>query len=159
MIFELAQDFHEVVASMPVEHPKHRMLELLGEAIRRDIHFIARHSTTLFQCMWHSCWWYDCPEGVNHYITATRNVTDPNVRGGQRRNMKLCRLLEQWRSKRNTRAATPAWVRSARAPATHLGRGQLASLAGHRGHVTDITFSPDGREVASCGHDGCIRTA
>ena len=43
MIFELAQDFHDAVAVMPLAHPKHRMLELLEEAIRRDIHFIHRH--------------------------------------------------------------------------------------------------------------------
>ena len=49
MIFELAQDFHDAVAAMPRGHPKHRMFELLEEAIRRDIHFIARHPTTLFQ--------------------------------------------------------------------------------------------------------------
>src|SRR4030042_1722211 len=43
MIFELAQDFHNTVAAMPKEHPRHRILELLEEAIRRDIHFIARY--------------------------------------------------------------------------------------------------------------------
>ena len=64
MIFELVQDFHDTVAAMPREHPKHRMLELLEEAIRRDIHFVAHHPTTLFQCMWNTCWWYDCPEWV-----------------------------------------------------------------------------------------------
>lgn len=62
MIFDLGKDFSNVLAVMPREHPKHRMLELLEEAIRRDIHFIARHPTTLFQCMWNTCWWYDCPE-------------------------------------------------------------------------------------------------
>ena len=48
MIFELAQDFHDVLAAMPREHPKYRMLELLEEAIRRDIHFIAFRLTMLF---------------------------------------------------------------------------------------------------------------
>ena len=59
MIFELAQDFRNVLAAMPREHPKHRMLELLEEAIRCDIHFIARHANdypqALFQCLWNSC--------------------------------------------------------------------------------------------------------
>jgi len=57
MIFELAQDFHTAIAAMPRDHPKHRMLELLEEAVRRDIHFIDRHPTALFQCMWNSCIW------------------------------------------------------------------------------------------------------
>ena len=62
MIFELAGDFGEALAAMPAEHPKRRMLGLLEEAVRRDSHFIARHPTTLFQCLWNICWWYDCPE-------------------------------------------------------------------------------------------------
>ena len=49
MIFELVKDYAAVLDAMPAEHPKHRMLELLQEAIRRDVHFIARHPTTLFQ--------------------------------------------------------------------------------------------------------------
>src|SRR5688572_15356435 len=71
MIFELAQDFHDVAAAMPRDHPKHRILGLLEEALRRDIHFIARHAEdyphALFQCMWNTCWWYDCPEVAQHY--------------------------------------------------------------------------------------------
>ncbi len=59
MIFELAKDFADAIAAMPREHPMRRTLELFGEAIRRDIHFIDRHRTTLFQCMWNLCWWYD----------------------------------------------------------------------------------------------------
>ena len=43
MIIEMAQDYHDALAVMPSEHPKHRMLELLEEAIRRDVHFIDRH--------------------------------------------------------------------------------------------------------------------
>lgn len=46
-------------AAMPREHPKRRTLEPIEEAIRRDIQFIDRHPTTLFQCMWGLCWWYD----------------------------------------------------------------------------------------------------
>ncbi|MCK4602652.1 MAG: hypothetical protein KAU28_09310, partial [Phycisphaerae bacterium] len=61
MIFDLAKDFSVAVAAMPEEHPRHRMLELLEEAIRRDIHFIARYPTTLFQCIWNACQSYECP--------------------------------------------------------------------------------------------------
>lgn len=61
VIFELAQDFYDAVAAMPKEQPKQRMLELLEEAIRRDIHFIVRHPTTPFQCMWNNRWRYAGP--------------------------------------------------------------------------------------------------
>ncbi len=67
MIFDLAEDFAAALDALPEAHPKHRMLRLFDEAIRRDIHFIDRHPTTLFQCMWNTCWWYDCPEAPEHY--------------------------------------------------------------------------------------------
>jgi hypothetical protein len=62
MIFELVKDFSDVLAAMPAEHPRRGMVRLLEEATRRDVQFIDRHPTTLFQCMWNTCWWYDCPE-------------------------------------------------------------------------------------------------
>jgi hypothetical protein len=67
MIFSLAQDFAVVLEAMPSEHPRRRILALLDEAIRRDVHFVARHPTALFQSLWNSCWWYDCPEAAKHY--------------------------------------------------------------------------------------------
>ena len=67
MIFDLAMDFSHALAAMPQDHPRRCILALLEEALRRDIHFIARHPTTLFQCMWNTCWWYDCPEAAKHY--------------------------------------------------------------------------------------------
>ncbi len=67
MIFDLVKDFADVLDAMPAEHPRHRILKLLDEAIRRDVHFIDRHPTTFFQCMWNTCWWYDCPEAAGHY--------------------------------------------------------------------------------------------
>jgi hypothetical protein len=60
MIFDLAKDFHDALAAMSGDHLKRRIFELLEEAIRHDIHFIARHPTTLFQCLWNTWWWYDC---------------------------------------------------------------------------------------------------
>lgn len=66
MIFELAKDVSAAISAMPLNHPTHRNLALIEEALRRDIHFIERHPTTLFQCMWNTCWWYDCPEAAKH---------------------------------------------------------------------------------------------
>lgn len=66
MIFPLIQDFADAVAAMPEAHPRRRILALLDEAIRRDVPFVERHPTTLFQCLWNSCWWYDSPERFMH---------------------------------------------------------------------------------------------
>ncbi|MCX5768656.1 MAG: hypothetical protein NTZ09_00060 [Candidatus Hydrogenedentes bacterium] len=46
MIFQLAQDFHAAVDAMPRKHPKHRMLELIEEAILLFAVLQIRHSTT-----------------------------------------------------------------------------------------------------------------
>ena len=43
MIFSLIQDFADALAAMPRAHPRHRILKLLDEAIRRDVHFIDPH--------------------------------------------------------------------------------------------------------------------
>ena len=64
MIFDLVKDYADALAAMPTDHPRHRILKLLEEAIRRDVHFIDRHPTTMFQCMWNTCWWYDCEEAA-----------------------------------------------------------------------------------------------
>src|ERR1700682_2824930 len=95
MIFELEQDSADVLEAMPSEHPRQRILKLLDEAIRRDVHFIDRHPTTLFQCLWNTCWWYDCPEAAGHYDLSKRtgNVPLPWEAVGR----PLSTLLEQWR--------------------------------------------------------------
>jgi len=51
MIFDLATDFSHALAAMPQDHPRRRLLALLEEALRRDIHFNARHPTTRYQCL------------------------------------------------------------------------------------------------------------
>jgi hypothetical protein len=60
MIFELVKDFSAALDAMPADHPKRRIMRLLDEALRRDIHFIARHAQAypqaLFQCLWNTCW-------------------------------------------------------------------------------------------------------
>jgi len=70
MVGELAKDFSEALEALPRGTPGSRTLKLLEEAIRRDMHFIARHPTTLFQCLWNSCWWYDCVEGARNCGSA-----------------------------------------------------------------------------------------
>ena len=158
MIFELAQDFNDVVAAMPREHPKHRMLELLEEAIRRDVHFIARHPTTLFQCMWNTCWWYDCPEATEYYEEPqggwpTGEKAPPWFRPGA----KLSSLLQIWRCDKEKAILGFAWVRSLRPPPIHLNTSQRAVLRGHTGGVTAVAYSPDGYHIVSGSLDKTVR--
>jgi hypothetical protein len=160
MIFALVQDFADALAAMPQEHPRRHILALLDEAIRRDVHFIDRHPTTLFQCLWNSCWWYDCPEAARHYIESESNSPAKN-RGQhiwqkwltrvlarfQRNDLigpspakessahSLSTLLEAWRGHKNQTTPDFVWLRSLRPPPQQLGSGQKLILRGHERSV------------------------
>ena len=87
MIFDLAKDFSHALAAMPPDHPRRRILSLLEEALRRDVHFIDRHPTTLFQCLWNAWWWYDCPETARPaYISHRARFTSHSGPGVALRN-------------------------------------------------------------------------
>src|SRR5262249_14656413 len=94
LTFDLATDLRGALSTLSVEDSRCGILRLLDEALRRDIHFIVRHREdypqALFQCLWNSCWWYDCPEAAHHY--AERRAP------GQERGVGLYRLLEDWRT-------------------------------------------------------------
>src|SRR5687768_9411490 len=126
MIFEVVRDFSAVLDVMPSGHPRHRILKLLDEAIRRDVHFIDRHPTTLFQCMWNTCWWYDCPEATQHYVKPEGGwrETLPWGRAGE----KLHQLLECWREQKEQATSGFFWLRSLRPPPVHLGTSQQQVL-------------------------------
>ena len=70
MVFDLAADFSAAIEDMAADRPLLRILRLMEEALRRDIQFIGRHPTTLFQCMWNLCWWYGSPETPDHYVVG-----------------------------------------------------------------------------------------
>ena len=157
--FELAQDFSEAVHALPFDHPQRRILALLEEALRRDIHFIARHATdcpqALFQCLWNSCWWYDCPDTARHYVVPEGGwkALPPWEEGGP----KLHELLERWRHNKETVTPGFPWVGSRRPPAVHLGTAQLAIFRGHEDWVMSVAYSPDGRRVVSGSDDKTVR--
>src|SRR2546421_6121537 len=115
MIFDLIHDFATALDAMPAAHPRRRILALLDEAIRRDVHFIDRHPTTLFQCLWNTCWWYDSSEAAKHYELSKRTSSQPLPWDSPE--PKLSATLEAWR--RAKEMATPGfpWLRSLRPPA------------------------------------------
>ena len=150
MIFELAEDFHDALAAIPKDHPRHRILALLEEAIRRDIHFIEQHPTTLFQCMWNTCWWYDCPEAAKHYTRPEwkwLNADAPPWACADE--PKLSTLLEMWRTTKESMLKEFPWIRSLRPPAVHLGAAQEQVLTGHEKPVAHASFTRDGRRIVS----------
>ena len=147
MIFELAKDLADALAAMRKEHPKRRMVDLLSDAIRRDIHFIQKHRMdypqALFQCAWNHGWWYDCPDAAKHYEVPEGGWKQPPP--WERPEPKLFTILEHWHHERETRELGFHWLRTRRPPPTALGSALKAVLRGHQLYVTSVAFSPDGR--------------
>jgi hypothetical protein len=152
LVFNLAGTFSEAIGGMPIDHPRRAVLQLLEEAIRRDIHFMARHPSTLFQCLWNSCWWYDCADAAKHYAVAETSHSEPP---GQQASPQICDLAESWRERKQ--APGFLWVRSLRPPDAPLGTAQKAVLRGHVGAVWSVAYSPDGQHIASGSVDKTAR--
>jgi hypothetical protein len=161
MVFELAGDFAAAVRLLPEGRPQRHALKLLNEALRRDIHFIARHAQDypqgLFQCFWNTCWWYDCDEVVRHYSEPVGGWKPENAPWMRPAEQKLCRLMERWHEQEVETRATVPWVRANRPPPIRLGAGQDAVLSLHVGEVNSVAYSPDGRRIASGSSDSDVR--
>ncbi len=158
-VFSLAVDLSRAAARLPRSHPQQRLLPLLDEALRRDIHFIDLHAQdypqALFQCLWNSGWWYDCPEAANHYVPPQDGWK--HLPPWERENLKLCDLLTEWRVQREHSTPGFPWLRTLRPPSIHLGTAQRAVLRGHREPVNCVSFSPDGTRIVSGSNDWTLR--
>jgi WD40 repeat protein len=150
MTFDLAEDFTAAVDALPTENVEGKRLRLLGEALRRDIHFIARHAKdypqALFQCLWNSAWWYDCPEVAAHYFQYRRRIEEH-----------LHQLMEQWRHQRESTYPGFLWLRSVRPPRVQLGTPLLRVIAGHEDKVASVAFSAAGDRIVSGSWDNTAR--
>ena len=152
MIFDLVRDFAAVLDAMPARHSRRCILKLLDEAIRRDVHFIDRHPTTLFQCLWNTCWWYDGADAGDPAVT-------PNGEGDldEARQGRLTALLEHWRRLKDGRSPGFVWFRSLRPPQHRLGGALKAVLKGHAHTITSLALQAGGRLLVSGSADGTVR--
>jgi hypothetical protein len=153
LVFDLTADFTRAVEALPPDHPARRHLRLLEQALRFDLHFLARHPTALFQCLWNTAWWYDCPDAAAHY-TWPDGVPEPPWKAS---GPKLSARLDAWRQAKETATPRFVWLRSLRPPPARLGSGMLAVLKGHESLVTSVAFAPDGRRLASGSRDKTVR--
>ncbi len=157
LIHALAEELARATAreGLPEAHKDRPRLRLIGEALRRDLPFLARHPTTLFQCLRSSAWWYDCAEAARYY-EMPRSGWGPEGPPWDRPGPKLCEWLAAWLTKK-TRAEAFVWVRSLRPPNTPLGGALRAICTGHANSVNVVVYSPDGRMLASGSDDKTVR--
>jgi WD40 repeat protein len=156
LVFDLAMDFNRSAEAISPDHSASSHLRLIGQAMRYDIQFIARHPTTLFQCLWNRCWWYDCPAAAAHYEPpqgGRHSEEAPWERSGP----KLCSLMERWRHARERCTLHPPWLRALRPPEIRLGGNQRSINRGHEGAVSSVAFDATGRRIASGSQDGTVR--
>jgi WD40 repeat protein len=157
LVFDLVMDFTRVLERMPIDHGARRHLRLLEQALRFDLHFVARHPTTLFQCMWNLCWWYDSPDAAAHYDSPSGGWPVDGPPWSRPAPDRLSTLLEVWREAKESRSSLPPWLRSLRPPELTLGSPQLACLRGHEDGVYSVACSPDGGRIVSGSEDRTVR--
>jgi WD40 repeat protein len=157
MVFRLAGEFAAAVNAIPEGRPHHRLLRLTEEALRRDIHFIAKHPTTLFQCLWNLCWWYDSLVSSRHYLPEAMAPIPVKRHDGNQNEQVLSDIAEAWRVQKERNLGTFFWLRTLRPPLVHLGTAQRSVLTGHTDRVNAVAVSPDGQWIASGSADRSIR--
>ena len=159
MIFQLVADF-AAAGAIPAERPQQPIVALLGSALGRDAHFIAQHvqdyPQALFQCLWNSCWWYDCPDVLMHYAPRNAGSASEALPSTQTA-LKLCELLQRWRNAKNASSPGFPWTRFLRPPAAGPSSRLVAQLTGHVGAVNGVTFATNGQHVLSSAADGTVR--
>ncbi|MBI4615360.1 MAG: DUF4062 domain-containing protein, partial [Planctomycetes bacterium] len=166
LVFDLAADYDFALARAPVTLPPRaslerspgvvvtrRILELLAEALGRDLVFLSRHPESLFQQLYNYCYWYDCPEGRAHYVPPEGGWKTPPP--WEEPGPKLYMVAEAWRER--TQARKSIWLGSRLAPAVELGTALRLVLRGHESGVTSAAFSADGSRVVSASDDSTVR--
>jgi WD40 repeat protein len=157
LIFDLGNDFSAAQQSLVSKDPRRRLLELLHKALCRDIYFIDRHREEyqqgLFQCLWNSCWWYDCWETAHHYDQPMGG----SPAEGARPEPILSTLLASWRAAKTAENHRFVWLRSLRPPNTPLDSPEQRVFSGHGNSVTSVAFSADDRRLASGSWDCTVK--
>ncbi len=150
---------------MPNENPHQRILSLLSVAVRGDVYFVNRHPTTLFQSLWNSCWWQDCPQLTDHLNRTFSERMFRRIRGllhcfsgclnFEPEPPRLHSLLEDWRFQKDQHTPGFHWLRSLRPPATSLD-GHMNQMPGYSRCMELVDVSPNGTRVVAASDEHWI---
>ena len=159
-VFDLAMDFTRAVERLPADHPAATSAaDRAGPPL--DLHFLARHPTTLFQCLWNRCWWYDCPEAAAHYDPPPGGwpPEGPPARYATRGPTGCLDASSNLLAVARRRNARPPVSLAAVAPPARLplGGAEWPASAGTTAWSASVAFSPDGRRIASGSDDQTVR--
>ncbi len=139
MVFNLVREFRELNENLPDDQPLQKILALLEEAIQRDIDFISNYPQTVFQCLWNSCLWHDCPKSIN--IVSNEPNLSSHIHSLNFHGLKLFELMEHWLQLKNKSARKFTWLRSLRPPNLVLNTGIKETFQYPGGLVGAIRFS------------------
>ena len=114
MVSQLISDLRLTIDTNTSASQWHGFLTLISNAISRDLDFIARHPSSLFQCLWNLCWWHDAPEALDHYLESKAYLSTSDI-SGKPCGPDLHSWMEEWRKKKET-APGFIWVREYRPP-------------------------------------------
>lgn len=156
-VFDLGMDFTRTLESLPANHPASRRLRLISQSLRRNINFIARHPSTLFQCLWNQCWWYDCPEAAAYYDPPSNDWPPEGPPWTIPEAERLSTLLESWRAEKERATPGFVWLRSLRPPEFPLGGAELICLNGHKGAIRCLAFDHEGQRLVTGSDDMMAR--
>ncbi len=131
MIFDLVRDFADALAAMSAEHPRYRILKLLDEAIRRNVHFIHRHRQDYPQRCFSVCgtygWWHGSSVATAELVPDNGDFDGQVCR--EDRTFSLRDLACNWKLQKNHVGAKVAMVAISAATLPALGMGRIAFLS------------------------------
>jgi WD40 repeat protein len=156
LVYDLIDAFDKVLGVLPRERALRNTLALLREGLGRDVHFIARHPKSLFQCLWNTCWWYDCPQAKGFYDPPELGWPDCSPPWDQPA-PRLHTLLENWREMKGQRTPGHVWIRTLHPPIVPLRGPQPLTLVGHTDKVFQVATSKDGNLIATGSADRTVR--
>jgi WD40 repeat protein len=156
-IINLLNDCQLIIELIPPHSPFHKILGIIEEAIRRNLQFIYVHPTTLFQCLWNTCWWYDSPERNQHYLSKPNKLQQDIADNTPQLNPKsqVYKLLEKWRAIKSEWTPGFRWIRSQR-PGFDDPDAQLKTITDMASAHTDtkfLAFSQDSHQLLRANSD------
>jgi len=152
--FQLFMWYNKTLQILPKDRQIYGILILLREALGQDIYFIKDYPTTLFQCLWNSCWWFDCKDAILYYELLSDDIEE-KIEPFKKYEPEISKLLERWRNQKENQQSKFPWLRSLRPPAFALGRHQIFSISGSK-IVNCVGFSPNNGRIVSGSSNGFV---